>query len=166
MGVDGAVSCHGELFRRRSRSGEFENLGNRHRIVRDGVVERVGRERVFETVLAGHEDEEAVAWIHGRGDRVTVFRGERRQLEFESNFHWLTERMTRGWVTSHADIVNQFSPAERPYSRRAYTDGEQQRVALGRALIADRRFCSSQRSRRCNEPPLARPGMEYCWRLV
>jgi hypothetical protein len=43
------------------------------------------------------------------------------ELEFESNFHWLTESMTRGWVTSHFDVVDQFSPAERPDVSRAYT---------------------------------------------
>jgi hypothetical protein len=29
--------------------------------------------------------------------------------------------MTREWVTSHFDVVDQFSPAERPGARRAYT---------------------------------------------
>jgi len=43
------------------------------------------------------------------------------ELEFESNFHWLTERMTGWWVTSHCDVVDQFSPAERPLEQRAYT---------------------------------------------
>jgi hypothetical protein len=43
------------------------------------------------------------------------------ELEFESNFHWLTESMTREWVTSHFDVVDQFSPAERPDVGRAYT---------------------------------------------
>jgi hypothetical protein len=43
------------------------------------------------------------------------------ELEFESNFYWLTEAMSRGWVSSHFDIVDQFSPAERPGPSRAYT---------------------------------------------
>ena len=29
--------------------------------------------------------------------------------------------MTRGWVTSHFDVVDQFSAAARPHDRRAYT---------------------------------------------
>ena len=100
----------------------IENLGNRHRIVRDGVVERVGRERVFETVLA-LDMKTKKPWVGFTAEAIaSPFSDENDvELEFESNFHWLTERMTRGWVTSHADIVDQFSPAERPQSRRAYS---------------------------------------------
>jgi hypothetical protein len=29
--------------------------------------------------------------------------------------------MSRGWVTSHFDVVDQFSPAERPNASRPYT---------------------------------------------
>ena len=29
--------------------------------------------------------------------------------------------LTRGWVSSHLDIVDKYSPAERPTDRRAYT---------------------------------------------
>jgi len=29
--------------------------------------------------------------------------------------------MSRGWLTSHFDVVDQFSPAERPESSRPYT---------------------------------------------
>ena len=43
------------------------------------------------------------------------------ELEFETNFYWLTEPMSRGWVTSHFDVVDQFSPAERPNASNAYT---------------------------------------------
>jgi hypothetical protein len=43
------------------------------------------------------------------------------ELEFEANFHFLTESLTSGWVTSHFDVVDQFSPAERPGADRAYT---------------------------------------------
>ncbi len=32
------------------------------------------------------------------------------ELEFETDY-WLTEAMTRGWVSSHFDVVDQFSPA-------------------------------------------------------
>jgi hypothetical protein len=101
----------------------IENLANRHRIATpDGTTTRVNRERVFETVLAldlatrvprlGFSAEAIVAPFSDDNDA---------ELEFESNLYWLTEEMTRGWVSSHFDVVDQFSPAERPHSRRAYT---------------------------------------------
>jgi len=43
------------------------------------------------------------------------------ELEFETNFIWLPAERTRGWVSSHFDIVDKFSAAERPGGRRAYT---------------------------------------------
>ena len=42
-------------------------------------------------------------------------------LEFETNFVWLPAERTKGWLSSHFDIVDKFSPAERPTDRRAYT---------------------------------------------
>jgi hypothetical protein len=101
----------------------IENLAHRHRVVGpDGVPERVNRERAFETVLAldlktrlprlGFTAELSTAPF---SDDNSV------ELEFETNFHWLTERMSRGWVTSHFDVVDQFSPAERPNPSNAYS---------------------------------------------
>ena len=43
------------------------------------------------------------------------------ELEFETNFVWLPSERTRGWLSSHFDVVDKFSPAERPSDRRAYT---------------------------------------------
>ena len=43
------------------------------------------------------------------------------ELEFETNFIWLPAKRTRGWLSSHFDVVDTFSPAERPSDRRAYT---------------------------------------------
>jgi hypothetical protein len=43
------------------------------------------------------------------------------ELEFETNFVWLPAQRTRGWLSSHFDVVDKFSPAERPSDRRAYT---------------------------------------------
>ena len=43
------------------------------------------------------------------------------ELEFETNFIWLPSERTRGWVSSHFDVVDKFSPAERPTDTRAYT---------------------------------------------
>ena len=101
----------------------IENLANRHRVMApDGTTERVNRERVFETVLAVDMATkiprlgfvlEAIASPFSDDNSV--------ELEFESDFYWLTEKMSSGWVTSHFDVVDQFSPAERPNPTRAYT---------------------------------------------
>jgi hypothetical protein len=43
------------------------------------------------------------------------------ELEFEANFTWLDAARTGGWVSSHADVVDKFSPAARVSDARAYT---------------------------------------------
>jgi hypothetical protein len=101
----------------------IENLANRHRVVTgEGITERAVRERVFEIVLA-LDLETKVPWLGFTAEAITApfSDGNEVELEFESNFHWLTESMTRGWVTSHFDVVDKLSPAERPDANRAYT---------------------------------------------
>jgi hypothetical protein len=101
----------------------IDNLANRHRVVSpDGVTERVDRERVFETVLA-LDFRTTMPWLGLSAEAIAApFSDENAvQLEFEGNFYWLTESMTRGWLSSHFDVVDQFSPAERPAASRAYT---------------------------------------------
>jgi hypothetical protein len=101
----------------------IENLANRHRVVTpDGVAERAERERVFEVVLA-LDMATKIPWLGFTVEAIaSPFSDDNDvELEFESNFHWLTESMTRGWLTSHFDVVDQFSPAERPDASRAYT---------------------------------------------
>ena len=39
------------------------------------------------------------------------------ELELELNIGLLRPEQTRGWVSSHFDIVDQFGPAERPHPR-------------------------------------------------
>jgi hypothetical protein len=100
-----------------------ENLVARHLVVApDGTAARVERSRVFEMVLAL----DMASRVPRLGFTVEAIAAPASddndvELEFESNFHWLTERMTGGWVTSHFDVVDQFSPAERPLEQRAYT---------------------------------------------
>jgi hypothetical protein len=100
-----------------------ENLAKRHRVSDpESAIERATRERVFETVFAldmptslprlGFTAEAIFAPFSDDNDV---------ELEMESNFQVLREEATGGWVSSHFDIVDQFSPAERPGSRRAYT---------------------------------------------
>jgi hypothetical protein len=101
----------------------IENLANRHRVVSpDGATELVGRERVFETVLALNMSTKVPRLGFAVEAIASPFSDDNSvELEFESNFHWLTEPMSRGWVTSHFDVVDQFSPAQRPEPSRAYT---------------------------------------------
>jgi hypothetical protein len=101
----------------------IENLANRHRVVTpDGVTERVNRELVFETILALDLKTKFPRLGFTAELSAAPFSDDNSaELEFETNFHWLTEPMSRGWVTSHFDVVDQFSPAERPNETSAYT---------------------------------------------
>lgn len=101
----------------------IENLAGRHRVFTpDGITERVNRERVFELVLAVDLSTK-VPWLGFTVEAITAPFADDNvvELEFESNFHWLSESMTRGWLTSHFDVVDKLSPAERPDDSRAYT---------------------------------------------
>jgi hypothetical protein len=100
----------------------IENLANRHRIVTpEGDTERVERESVFETVLA-LDFETKLPRLGFTVEAITSPASDDNdvELEFESNFYWLTESMTRGWLSSHFDVVDQFSPTERPGATKAY----------------------------------------------
>jgi hypothetical protein len=101
----------------------IENLANRHRVVTpDGVTERVNRESVFETVLALDMKTRLPRLGFVAELSADPFTDDNSaQLEFEADFYWLTEPMSRGWITSHFDVVDNFSPAERPNASRAYT---------------------------------------------
>ena len=43
------------------------------------------------------------------------------ELESELKLYWLESPQTSGWLSSHFDIVDKFSGAERPSDTRAYT---------------------------------------------
>lgn len=64
-----------------------------------------------------------VAWLGFTAEAITApFADDNEvQLEFETNFHWLPDSRTKGWLSSHFDVVDKFSPAERPHSSAAYT---------------------------------------------
>jgi hypothetical protein len=101
----------------------IENLVSPHRIASpDGTTARAERSRLFETVLA-LDLSTRLPRLGFTVEAITAPASDDNdvELEFESNFHWLTERMTRGWVTSHFDVVDQFSPAGQPGASRAYT---------------------------------------------
>ena len=86
------------------------------------VVRRVERERIFETVIAvgvpttiprvGFTFEVSVKpWVKGNSP----------ELETELNLHWLRSEDTNGWVESHFDIIDKYSPGGRPHNTDIYT---------------------------------------------
>src|SRR5262245_57270153 len=100
-----------------------ENLASRHRLVTsEGSTTRVSRERVFESVLAVDFE---TRWprLGFTAEAITApFSGDHSaEFEFETNFYWLTEAMSRGWLSSHFDVVDQLSPGERPAVNDSYT---------------------------------------------
>lgn len=101
----------------------IENLARRPRVEdAAGEVHRLERETLFELVLAvdiptrlkrlGFTSE--ASWSPGAPDNAV-------ELEFEANFHVLLPEQTGGWVSSHVDVVDQFSPATHVTDRSAYT---------------------------------------------
>lgn len=125
----------------------IENLFRRPRVARleDGKpveVSRLERESEFEVILAvGIPTEiprvsltfEAI-WTPFGGTDTNVFTGATAsqlgvndirdnpvELEFELNLYLFEAEQTGGWVETHFDIVDKFSPAERPRDRGVYT---------------------------------------------
>lgn len=100
-----------------------EHLAKPHRVVTgDGSTEVATREHVFETVFALDMPTRLPRLGFTFEAIFSPFSDDNSvELEFETNLHVLKESRTRGWVTSHFDIVGKLSPAERPRDRRAYT---------------------------------------------
>jgi hypothetical protein len=102
------------LFRK-ARIAETDSNGNT-------TIQKSKGERVFETVL--------VIDVPTTVPRVgftfeTSFKpfekGNSPQLETELNLHWLRSENTKGWVGSHFDIIDQYSPGARPHNIDIYT---------------------------------------------
>lgn len=99
-----------------------ENLRGAPRIEVDGAIERESRETIFEVIFAvdvptslpriGMTFEASVAPFDDDNDV---------ELETELNVTLFETERTGGWVSSHFDIVDKFSPAERPGATRSYT---------------------------------------------
>jgi hypothetical protein len=99
-----------------------ENLRGAPRIEVDGQIERESRETSFEMIFAldvptsipriGMTFEAAFSPFSDNNDV---------ELETELNIILFETEQTRGWLSSHVDIVDQFSPAERPGTTRSYT---------------------------------------------
>ena len=115
-----AVLCAPELKIEPTIS--FENLGSRARVEVDGVVEETQRETVFELLFAVGVPTEIprvgltfeAGWAAFSNDNLV-------ELELELNLYLIESDQTGGWLSSHFDIVDKFSPAERPDATSAYT---------------------------------------------
>ena len=97
-------------------------LGAARTVNEEGTTTREPRETAFEVILSLGLPTR-VSWLEFTVEGIFLpFDGESTpELEFETNVIWLPGERTRGWVTSHFDIVDKFSAAERPTDRRAYT---------------------------------------------
>jgi hypothetical protein len=100
----------------------FTNLFGSPRIASDHGTTREERKAEFEVILSLVLPTR-VRWLEFTLEAIFLpFESDSTpELEFESNFIWLPAARTRGWIASHVDVVDQFSKAERPSDRRAYT---------------------------------------------
>jgi hypothetical protein len=101
----------------------FTNLFGSPRIAGDdGRVTRQPRESEFELILSLGLPTR-LSWLEFTVEAIVLpfDRDSAPELEFETNFIWLPSERTSGWITSHLDVVDKFSPAERPTDQRAYT---------------------------------------------
>jgi hypothetical protein len=101
----------------------FDNLFGSPRIAGgDGSVTREPRETEFEVILSFGLPTR-LRWLEFTVEAIFLpfDRDSTPELEFETNLVWLPGERTRGWVSSHFDVVDKFSSAERPTDRRAYT---------------------------------------------
>ena len=101
----------------------FTNLFGAPRVESgDGPVTREPRETEFELILSFGLPTR-ISWLDFTVEAIFLpfDTDSTPELEFETNFVWLPAHRTRGWLSSHFDIVDKFSPAERSSDRRAYT---------------------------------------------
>jgi hypothetical protein len=120
----------------------FENLGSRARVEVGGVVQETQREAIFELLFAlgvptvipqvGLTFEVGLAPFASTAEHpftgataAELGRDEIRdnvvEFEAELNLYLIESDQTGGWLSSHFDIVDKFSPGERPGSTSAYT---------------------------------------------
>jgi hypothetical protein len=101
----------------------FTTLFNSPRLVLDDGAElRDRRTTDFELILSLGLPTR-ISWLDFTVEAIFLpFEADSTpELEFEMNFVWLPAQRTRGWLSSHFDVVDKFSPAERQTDRRAYT---------------------------------------------
>ena len=98
----------------------FTNLFGSPRIVGEqGTTTRERRETEFEVIVSVGLPTRA-SWLEFTAEAIFLpfDRESTPELEFEINLIWLRPERTRGWVSSHFDIVDKFSAAERPTDAR------------------------------------------------
>jgi hypothetical protein len=101
----------------------FANLFGSPRIVGDdGGITRESLGAEFEVILSLGVPTR-ISWLEFTVEAIFLpfDRDNTPELEFETNVVWLPGTRTRGWISSHFDIVDKFSAAERPADGRAYT---------------------------------------------
>jgi hypothetical protein len=99
-----------------------ENLRGAPRIEINGEIERASRDTLFELIFALDVPTSIPRLGMTFEASFTPFRDDNEvELETELNVHLFDTEQTKGWVSSHFDVVDQFSPAERPGADRAYT---------------------------------------------
>ena len=99
-----------------------ENLRGAPRIEVDGLIEREPRETIFEMIFALDVPTSIPRLGMTFEAAFSPFRDDNDvELETELNLRLFDTDQTKGWVSSHVDIVDQFSPAERPGAARSYT---------------------------------------------
>jgi hypothetical protein len=101
----------------------FSNLFGGPRVEpENGAVAREPREAAFEVILSMGLPTR-VRWLDFTVEAIVMplDRDATPEIEFEANLTWLPGERTGGWVSSHLDVVDKFSAAERPADRRAYT---------------------------------------------
>jgi hypothetical protein len=120
----------------------IEHLAQRQRLEVDGVVERVSRERTFEVIFAlevpteiprigltleailipfGDTDVHPFTGVPASAAGRRSIRDNGIEIESELNIQLFETDQTGGWVSSHFDIVDKFSPGETPRAGSVYT---------------------------------------------
>lgn len=101
----------------------FTNIFGSPRIRQaDGRVTPDARETDFEVILSLGLPTR-VRWLEFTVEAIfqPFDRESTPELEFEANVVWLPPERTNNWLSSHFDVVDKYSPAERRTDRRAYT---------------------------------------------
>jgi hypothetical protein len=120
----------------------IEHLAQRPRVEEGGVAGRVARETTFELIFAldvptqiprigltleailipfGETDVHPYTGVPADAVGRDSFRDNGIELESELNFQLFDTGQTGGWVSSHFDVVDKFSPGETPRARSVYT---------------------------------------------
>jgi hypothetical protein len=100
----------------------IENLRGAPRIEVNGDIERESRDTIFEMIFALDVPTSIPRLGMTFEAAFSPFRDDNAvSLETELNIHLFDTDQTKGWVSSHVDLVDQFSPAERPGATRSYT---------------------------------------------